>query len=91
MREEGLGHMQRAVKVDLEYPFNRRVIEIYQPDKRLNNSGVIDDAIYRSKVSDDLVGQRFNSLSLCYVCDVPFEPLGTKLALLRGRFKCFRV
>lgn len=87
MGEERFGHIQRAIEIHVHYPFNCIVAKLLELDERLNDTGVVDQAIHRAMPGDDLSGEGFDRFFIGDVDDVGGEFIFVIASQVNGFFE----
>ncbi len=64
-----LGNVKGSQEIHVQHSFDRRVVEIIHSDKRLNDPGIIDDAIDGTESGDHQVRQALHCLPVRNICN----------------------
>src|SRR5689334_8156742 len=80
MGQKRLGHVNNTIQIHIQDALNGIKVQIFEANKGLNNSGVIDKTIHGPMSADDLIGQGVDGLMVSHIHHV-----GTDVSLMWPR------
>jgi len=54
--QESLHHVDGPIQIDIDDPLDSGIVEVFEPDERLNDAGVVNEPVHGAMAGHDPLG-----------------------------------